>query len=198
VFNEHVTIVAPQEISAGPTWIPQALTHSNVFFGTGDMQAGLTADRSSQVGDVLLEFTAVSVAGGVGAAFSGASLLGISIATVGANALVASYPDDPGLAALLQKPTKLNGTITEPNLPPKTIVNEDGVTITHNTRGGDHGPPHAHVSGEGPDTRIGQAGKPLRGDPELSAAQRNVIQANKGAIRKAIGQIGRYFRFARR
>ena len=93
--------------------------------------------------------------------------------------------------------TKSGGSLTEPKLPGKTIVSEDGVTVEHYTRSGDHGPPHAHVSGQGPSTRIGQNGKPLKGDAELSPAQRQVIDDNKSVIRKAIDQIGRWFDFNR-
>jgi hypothetical protein len=93
--------------------------------------------------------------------------------------------------------TKDGGRFTEPDLSDRVIVNEDGVTIEHYTRSGDHGPPHAHVSGNGPDTRIGQGGKPLKGDAELSAAQRKVINANKSAVRKALKQIGKWYRFNR-
>ena len=53
---------------------------------------------------------------------------------------------------------------TEPTLPLKTIVKEGEVSIEHYTRSGDHGPPHLHVKGGGPETRIGQNGKPLKGD----------------------------------
>jgi hypothetical protein len=44
VFNEHVTIVAPQEISAVATWIPSALTH-NINFG--NVEDAITADHTA-------------------------------------------------------------------------------------------------------------------------------------------------------
>jgi hypothetical protein len=91
--------------------------------------------------------------------------------------------------------TKQGGRITEPDLPQKTIVSEDGVEIQHYTRSGDHGPPHLHVKGKGPETKIGQAGKPLDGSPELTPAQMRVVSENKSAIRKAVKQIGKWFRF---
>ena len=90
---------------------------------------------------------------------------------------------------------KADGSQTEPKLPDKTIANEDGVEIKHYTRSGDHGPAHLHVEGEGAETRIGQNGKPLSGDPPLSSTQRDVVEANKGAIRKAVDQIQRWHRF---
>ena len=62
-----------------------------------------------------------------------------------------------------------------------TVFVDGGVTATFYT--GDHGPPHIHISGEGPDTRIGQNGKPLSGDPELSPRQRKACGRNKSVIR---------------
>jgi hypothetical protein len=58
----------------------------------------------------------------------------------------------------------------------------------------DHPPPHAHVLGGGPETRIGQNGRPLRGDPELTRRQQEVIDANRGQIREAIRYYMRWFR----
>ncbi len=94
-----------------------------------------------------------------------------------------------------KKTTKLGGNVTEPNLPSKTIANERGVEIVHYTRSGDHGPPHLHVLGGGPETKIGQAGRVLDGSPELTAIQELVVATNKSAIRKAVDQIGRWFRY---
>jgi hypothetical protein len=67
------------------------------------------------------------------------------------------------------KAVKKGGRITEPNLPPKTIAQQDDVALIHYYRSGDHGPPHLHVIGGGPETRIGQAGKPIDGSPKLTA-----------------------------
>ena len=83
----------------------------------------------------------------------------------------------------------------EPELPPKTIANERGATIEHYYRSGDHPPAHLHVKGEGPDTKIGQNGKPIDGSPELSGRQQQVVDNNKSAIRKAIDQIVRWLKF---
>jgi hypothetical protein len=51
------------------------------------------------------------------------------------------------------------------------------------------------VEGEGPSTKIGQNGKPIEGSPELSPTQQQVVNNNKGVIRKAVDQIMRYFNF---
>lgn len=82
---------------------------------------------------------------------------------------------------------------TEPTLPPKIIVEQDGVKIVHYTKSGDHGPPHVHVKGGGTETRIGSAGKPLRNNPALTAQQSDVVSQFKSEINKAIKKIGRYF-----
>jgi hypothetical protein len=81
---------------------------------------------------------------------------------------------------------------TEPTLPPKTIVQQDGVLVEHYYRSGDHGPAHAHVSGQGPDTRVGANGKPLAGDPELSGRQGGIIVDNIADIRGAINKINQW------
>jgi RHS repeat-associated protein len=78
------------------------------------------------------------------------------------------------------------------NLPPKVIAQGNGVRVQHYYRSGDHGPAHAHVLGGGRETRIGQNGRPLRGDPELTSAQREVVQDNRSRIRRALGRVGRW------
>ena len=90
-----------------------------------------------------------------------------------------------------------SGARTEPTLPGKTIVAEEGVTVQHYTRSGDHGPAHLHVRGEGAETRIGQNGKPMKGDPPLSATQAQVVQQNKSTIRGAVDKIMRWFDYNR-
>jgi hypothetical protein len=90
---------------------------------------------------------------------------------------------------------KLGGRFTEPNLPQRYIVHDSGVTVENRYRGGDHGPPHLHVVGRGRSTKIGQNGRPLRNNPPLSAAQQAVVTANRRAIRKATGRIGRWHWF---
>ncbi|MEV0776884.1 DUF4160 domain-containing protein [Streptomyces sp. NPDC050433] len=64
------------------------------------------------------------------------------------------------------------------------IVNQSGIRIVIYSN--DHGPPHAHVYGGGKDTKIGQNGKPVKGSPELTSKQRDVVEANLSHIRKSI------------
>ncbi|TLV03582.1 RHS repeat domain-containing protein [Dyadobacter luticola] len=90
---------------------------------------------------------------------------------------------------------KLNGAITEPILPPKTIVSKDGVNIVHYTKSGDHGPPHLHVKGGGPETKIGQNGKPLRNNPSLTFEQQSIVSDSKKEIKNAIKKIGAWFNY---
>ena len=94
--------------------------------------------------------------------------------------------------------TKQGGKFTEPILPEKTIVSQKGVTIEHYTRSGDHGPPHLHVKGGGPETKIGSNGKPIEGSPELTPHQSRIVNANKQDIEKALDKIGRWWRFETR
>ncbi|RPF36342.1 DUF4160 domain-containing protein [Streptomyces sp. TLI_185] len=65
-----------------------------------------------------------------------------------------------------------------------TIVNQDGVKIQIYSN--DHAPPHAHVKGKGAEVRIGQNGKPLAGDPELTRHQQSVVTENIRTIRENI------------
>lgn len=65
----------------------------------------------------------------------------------------------------------------------------------HYTRSGDHGPAHLHVKGGGAETKIGQAGKPIEGAPQLTPTQQKVVFENKSAIRKSVDQIQRWVRF---
>ncbi|MBX3278166.1 MAG: RHS repeat-associated core domain-containing protein, partial [Acidobacteria bacterium] len=100
-----------------------------------------------------------------------------------------------GVAATSSVIRKARGSLTEPTLPPKTIIAQDGVKIVHYTASGDHGPAHLHVKGQGKMVRIGQNGKPLKNNPELSAAQKKVVNENIGTIRRSVDKIQRYHRF---
>ena len=84
---------------------------------------------------------------------------------------------------------KQGGKLIEPTLPPKHIVETKGVRIEHYYASNDHAPPHAHVSGKGPKTKIGMNGKPLKGEPELSADQASVVEEHLSTIRTAINKI---------
>jgi RHS repeat-associated protein len=72
------------------------------------------------------------------------------------------------------------------------ILRQDGIKIVIYSN--DHAPPHAHVIGGGTETRIGQNGKPLAGDPELTKKQQKVVDDNINTIRDAIGEYMRWFR----
>ena len=47
----------------------------------------------------------------------------------------------------------------------------------------------------GPNTRVGQNGKPLSGDPELSTPQRAVITENISKVRSVVDKIQRWNRY---
>jgi hypothetical protein len=81
---------------------------------------------------------------------------------------------------------------TLPSLPGKVIAREGEVAVVHYYRSGDHGPAHAHVQGGGAETRVGPKGFPLRGDPELTVKQQQVVNQYAKDIRKAINKIGRW------
>lgn len=126
--------------------------------------------------------TAPAAATGVGAVVPGAGAV-VAVASAG----MAIHGAAVGVNTVVNifRGTKQGGKITEPNpAPTGTIVQQDGVTVTRYP--GDHGPPHVHVNGKGPSTKIGQNGKPLRNLSELSPRQRAVVQRNLRQIRKAL------------
>lgn len=65
-----------------------------------------------------------------------------------------------------------------------TIVSQDGVRVQIYSN--DHAPAHAHVKGKGDEVRIGQNGKPLAGEKELSRHQQSVVAENIRTIRENV------------
>lgn len=93
----------------------------------------------------------------------------------------------------------VNGeSYTEPTLPPRVIVEENGVQITHNYFSNDHGPAHLHVEEIGnprSETKIGRYGVPIDGENALTPRERSVVANNKAAIRSAVNKIGRWLAY---
>jgi RHS repeat-associated protein len=87
------------------------------------------------------------------------------------------------------------GKYSEPTLPDKTVVKQDGVEVKHYYKSGDHAPAHMHVKGQGSNTKIGANGKPVKGSPELSKSQSEVIDANISKIRSAGRKINNYQKY---
>ena len=57
-----------------------------------------------------------------------------------------------------------------------------------------HPPAHGHVTGpkgKDPEVRIGPNGKPLKGETELTAQQKKIVEKNKKIIRKEINRQGK-------
>ena len=84
---------------------------------------------------------------------------------------------------------------TPGTLPPKTLVKQDGVHVYHQTKSGEHAPPHVHIEGKGPRTKIGANVKKLKGYPELSSTQKSVVKENLSTIRRNINKIKSWFTF---
>jgi RHS repeat-associated protein len=125
----------------------------------------------------------------IGSFLGGSGPANVMVAEGESAAVTTSVATEAGVAR------RAGGALTEPTLPSKTVVEQDGVKIVHYTASGDHAPAHLHVKGQGPEVRIGQNGKPLKNNSELSATQKKVVTANKAAIRKAVDKIQRYHRF---
>lgn len=85
----------------------------------------------------------------------------------------------------------LNGI---PILPAPEIIKEGGVIIEHYYPN-DHGPAHAYVyeiGNKGRGTKIGENGKPLKGERALTTREMKVVGRNKAKIRKDIQKIRKH------
>ena len=158
--------------------------------------SGLSYDLGKVVGDGLSFMMGAGTATGGGAAAVGGIATGpgeLVLAPAGAAAVTAgaAISTNGVVQGVKDIATLMSGNS---GLPSSNVVNQDGVRVTHNYNGGDHGPAHLHVEGEGPATRIGQNGKPLRNNPELSSSQRQVVQENRSVIRKTVDQIMKWYR----
>lgn len=81
-----------------------------------------------------------------------------------------------------------------PTLPSTEIVNENGIIIEHYYPN-DHTPPHVHVYEQGKKnraTKIGENGKPLKNERNLTAKEAKVVSNNKSKIRKSIRKIRKW------
>ena len=67
----------------------------------------------------------------------------------------------------------------------KCITKENGVRVDVRTSN-EHGLPHAHVTGNGPNTTVGLDGNPMRGHPAFSKQQLRVIKKNWEIIKEGI------------
>ena len=67
----------------------------------------------------------------------------------------------------------------------KCVVNSKGVKVEVRTSR-EHGLPHAHVSGNGPNTTVGLDGLPMKNHPNFSSKQAKVISENWEAIKNGI------------
>ncbi|GBC59937.1 hypothetical protein DENIS_0879 [Desulfonema ishimotonii] len=78
------------------------------------------------------------------------------------------------------------------DIPGKLIGKKGGVTIEH-YGSADHGPAHAHVKGQGTETKIGPKGHPLKRQPPLSHRQKQAVEAYRKEIRKELNKLGRAY-----
>ncbi len=88
-----------------------------------------------------------------------------------------------------------SGKFTEPQLPNKTIIKKNGVTVEHYYRSIDHAPAHLHVIGQGRSTRIGANGRPLSNNPPLTPAQQVVVNDNISLVRSSVNKIKNWLKF---
>lgn len=87
-----------------------------------------------------------------------------------------------------------------PRLPDHDIITEGGISLRHNygattsVRGGriEHGPAHLHLRSPDGEIRIGQNGKPLAGDRELTRAERDFVTRHLSTVRSVVDKIMRW------
>ena len=91
--------------------------------------------------------------------------------------------------------SKQGGKFTEPTLPPKKVAEKGEIKITHNYRSDDHAPAHVHITGGGKTTRIKENLQPMPGDPAPTAKQQEVIDANKGKIKRTLKKIIKWIEY---
>lgn len=138
---------------AANIWIGMGNT-TTAFTGWGKQHALFKESNRTQA--AAMDVTADVAFIGAFLSTGKAQVGGVAIADAEETALIGG---SEGAAAV--RGTKQGGAITEPNAAPTgTVVNEGGVSIVRRTN--DHAPGHLHVSGNGPRTRIGQNGNPLR------------------------------------
>ncbi len=75
-----------------------------------------------------------------------------------------------------------------------TVVKENGVKIESMYPADHGGPAHLHVSGQGPKTKIGPQGQPVKGYPQLSPQQIKVVKTNIIIIKRTIKDIQKWLR----
>lgn len=105
------------------------------------------------------------------------------------------YPLSKRCKCMKKGGSSYKSAFSEPILPPRVIASEYGVIIYHNYRSNDHGPAHVHVRGRGKETRVQQNGYPMKGDPELSTVQRQVVRKHRAKIRRAVDKIYRWLKY---
>jgi RHS repeat-associated protein len=106
------------------------------------------------------------------------------------------WVDPLGLQKKKRCQTKKNST--EPTLPNKVISSNDGMRLEHYVRSGDHPPAHFHIRGEGGvNIQVGQNGKPIDSNAQLTAAQQNFIAKHKAELRRSIDKISTLVRISK-
>lgn len=86
---------------------------------------------------------------------------------------------------------------TPPQLPDGLIAREGQFELRHRYKGYEHAPPHAHLIGPHGEVRVGQNGKPLAGERELTHKEREFLNRSKSKLRSTIDRIMRWYRACR-
>jgi hypothetical protein len=211
--NAVVNPLGIRPLSRGPIFgNEQAFQNDRVVVHVAVVAGGTAAFAYGRMGLGVAALPAAGGGGAVGLALVGGGEVAVAtgairagVAAVAGNATVAGTgllmaADAAGnLGRGRNAPDTGNhspsGRFTGPSLPNKTIVNENGVRVEHDTRGNDYPPAHAHVSGGGPSTRIGANGRQLQGDPPLSPQQKSVVENNLPTIRAGINKIKQWWRW---
>ena len=179
------------------------------------MRIAETVDRDGRIWDTVIDvaFVAYDLADAGVQYINNGSVSSTTKTALAADALAAVIPGVTGAGLAVRSGAKaaskvdnaitstskvVNGIKSSKNVTnaPKgrrgtTIAKKNGVTIETYGSNDVHKPAHAHVKGKGKHVRIGPNGKPLKGQPELSNQQKNVVDENISAIRREVNKIGK-------
>ncbi len=81
-----------------------------------------------------------------------------------------------------------------------SIAQQGDLELVNQYYGGDHLPYHVHVKSTSPEVRdikVGQNGKPLKGQPELNAREKAFVKKNIKSVRKTVKKIEKLHRAGR-
>jgi len=190
VRNNTFNLINPQPTPDHQTTYYIGKTAGDAITGIQGMIEG-TLGSVGEVGGFVLD----STGGGLFAGLTLNAVSGLAISHAGAVLTTSNKNFGNDFGAIFHSNGSGSSEGTVNGLPDKTIGSNKNGKIEHYYGSGDHGPPHVHViDKKGNVTRVGQNGKPLKGDPELNKDQSQLVNQFKKDIRKSVSKIMKWFK----